>query len=239
MEKLSIIADHRERRSGVIEALGRFPDVALSVEPLDLGDYRMQVGPARFLFERKSMADLAGSIKDGRLLSQGCRLATGAMACGFRPAIILEGRSADLSGSGMGRAPVQGVLVRLTLFLGIPLLRSLDPDETARVMLYAGRQAARWGEPSRAARHFQGRRPTSKRRAQLDILQGIPGVGPGRAESLLRRFGSVEAVLTADPEALAAVDGIGKGMATAIRWAVSEGAAEYQAVESTLLAPRI
>jgi ERCC4-type nuclease len=227
MDKLEVIADHREGRSGVIESLGRFSDVALRVETLALGDYLWQAGSARFLFERKTMVDLAGSIKDGRLLSQGCRLATEAMAGGFRPAIILEGRSSDLANSGIRREPVQGVLVRLTMFLGIPLLRSLDADETARVMLYTGRQAARWGEPSRAARHFQGRRPTSKQRAQLDILQGIPGVGPGRAEALLRRFGSVEGVLTASPETLAEVDGIGSGVAAAIRWAVGERAAVY------------
>lgn len=52
-------------------------------------------------------------------------------------------------------------------------------------------------------------------------------VGPERATRLLEHFGSVEAVLTADAEALDAVPGIGKRTAQAMRWAVEEPRAVY------------
>ena len=41
------------------------------------------------------------------------------------------------------------------------------------------------------------------------ILQGLPGVGPERARALLDGFGSIAAVMAADAERLAGVDGIG------------------------------
>ena len=67
-----------------------------------------------------------------------------------------------------------------------------------------------------------GYRPKSKRRRQLFILQGLPGVGPERAERLLARFGRVEAAITASSGDLQSVDGIGKSIADKIRWVVSE-----------------
>ena len=61
------------------------------------------------------------------------------------------------------------------------------------------------------------------------MLQGLPGVGPGRAQLLLDHFGSVEAILTAATEELAAVHGIGKRTAHGIRWLVTEpGVADYK-----------
>jgi NAD-dependent DNA ligase len=53
-------------------------------------------------------------------------------------------------------------------------------------------------------------------------LQGLPGVGSEKAERLLARFGSVEAVISASSSELQTVDGIGKSIADKIKWAVSE-----------------
>ena len=69
--------------------------------------------------------------------------------------------------------------------------------------------------------------PKGKRKRQLHILQGLPGVSPARAERLLERFGSVESVLRADDEQLQNVPGISGRTAEAIRWAVSEDPGSY------------
>lgn len=92
-------------------------------------------------------------------------------------------------------------------------------------MVYAARQARAW---STGALPRRTRRPKGKRRAQLQMLQGLPGIGPGRAGRLLDTFGSVEAVLTASSHELIAVDGIGATTSDAIRWLVSEGPAQYR-----------
>jgi excinuclease UvrABC nuclease subunit len=50
----------------------------------------------------------------------------------------------------------------------------------------------------------------------LFILQGLPNVGPARAQTLLDAFGSTAAVMAAGSEGLASVDGIGETVAASI-----------------------
>jgi len=84
-------------------------------------------------------------------------------------------------------------------------------------MLYAARQLRR---TRRASAFRPGACPTARLRAQTYILQGLPGVGRELALRLLDHFGSVEAVMTADAEALQQLPGIGPRKATKIRWAL-------------------
>jgi ERCC4-type nuclease len=214
---IRIIADHREKNSGVIEALEGIEEVNVSIETLTLGDYQVD---NRLLFERKKLLDFANSIKDGRLFRQACNL----LSSPLKPVIILEGASSDLVSSKMRREAIQGAMINLTIILGLPVLRSLNPEESACLMLYAARQVKTIAGGAIAR---PGKRPKGKRKTQLHILQGLPGVGAQRAQHLLEVFGSVEAVLTASIQDLAAVDGVGKKTALAIRWAVSEKVALY------------
>ncbi len=217
---IHIIADDREQLSPVIEALRQQEGVKVSVSRLDLGDYRVN---DRLLFERKTMLDFAASIKDGRLFDQGIRLA----ASSLHKAIILEGNGRDLMNCGIRREALQGALITLSMFFGIPLLRSLNPEETAKMMIYADRQC-----DSLASHHspriVTGKRPRGKRKTQMRILQSFPGVGPSLAHNLLEQFGSVEAVLAADEHDLLNVAGIGTGRAKSIRWAVGESITLYE-----------
>ncbi len=94
------------------------------------------------------------------------------------------------------------------------LLRSAGPEETARLLVYLGRQAqqtAYGGLPR------PGYRPKGTRARQVFVLQGLPGVGPERAARLLDRFGSVQAIMTASAGALATVDGIAEKTAAKMR----------------------
>jgi DNA excision repair protein ERCC-4 len=206
---LVIHVDHREAGAPIVALLAACPDVRVEMRHLALGDYLVD---GRILFERKTLADLAKSIIDGRLFEQGIRLACQSIV----PVIILEGRS-EASCRGMTREAIQGALVMLTLVLGIPLLRSSGPEETARLILYASAQSRR---VVHRALPRQGKRPSGKRRTQLAILQELPGVGPDRAARLLSRFGSVVNVMNASFEELRQVPGIGSTVARAIRRAV-------------------
>jgi len=207
---IEIIADDRERNGGVIDRLRGHEKVSLVIERLPLGDYLID---EVLLIKRKTLPDLAASIKDGRLFGQAHRLTGWPLWKAFIP----EGTAADLAGSGMRREAIQGALIGLTLYLGIPLLRSQGPAETAQLILFAARQgrSAASGTVLRP-----GRRPRGKARIQTRVLQGLPGVGPQRARRLLETFGSVRGVVQADTEALAAVHGIGPATAETIRWAV-------------------
>lgn len=195
----------------------------MTVKRLKLGDYLVD---GRFLFERKTMPDLVVAIIDGRLFGQ----ALGLAATPWRPAIILEGTGRELAESGMRWEAVQGALVTVTLFCEIPLLRTRTPEETVRTMLFTARQAKAL---AMGALPRPGYRPRGKRARQLYILQGLPGIGPGRAQRLLARFGSVEAVMRAKAEDLRLVPGIGERIATALRWSVEEPRCGYLAVCSS------
>jgi DNA excision repair protein ERCC-4 len=211
---IHILADDRESRSPVIEALKQHEGVEVTVSRLELGDYLLD---GRLLFERKSMVDFAASLIDGRLFGQGIRLA----ASPLHKAMILEGNARDLISCGIRREALQGALIALTLFLGLPLLRSADAEETARLMLYADQQFESFASQT-PPRLFVGKRPRGKRKTQMRILQSLPGIGPSIAHNLLEQFGSVEAVLAAGEQALQEVAGIGAGRAKSIRWAVGE-----------------
>jgi len=111
---IGIIADDCERNGGVVDRLRAHEEVSLVVERLPLGDYLIDEA---LLIERKTLPDLVTSIKDGRLFRQAHRLA----ASPLWKALILEGTAADLAGSRMRREAIQGALIGLTLYLGIPL----------------------------------------------------------------------------------------------------------------------
>lgn len=94
---ISVQVDDRESRSAVLDALKEQDGVKIEVVRLSVGDYLID---DLFLFERKTLIDLAGSIKDGRLFSQGLRL----VGSPQRSALILD----ELAGiQGIGPATAE------------------------------------------------------------------------------------------------------------------------------------
>jgi ERCC4-type nuclease len=216
-ESVDVVADDRERVSGVIDSLRGIANVSVRIERLASGDY---LADRRILFERKTLQDLATSIVDGRLFKQMVRLAKS----NYKAVLILEGTGQNAESLGVRREALQGSLISISLILGIPVLRSMAPEETARLIVYAARQVASLGKEG-----YQraGYRPKSQKGRQLYILQGLPGVGHERALRLLEKFGSVEGVMRAGLDELQAVEGIGAKTADRIRWAVSEKIEPY------------
>jgi len=216
---VTIVADDREAAGGVIAALRGRADVSLSIARLPLGDYKVD---SAILFERKTVRDFAASVEDGRLFNQVKRLASSPL----KSALVIEGTSADMAATGMRREALQGALICVSIIFGLPVLRAMDADETARLMVYTARQIARLGTQGT---HRAGYRPKGRRKRQLFLLQGLPGVGPDRAARLLDHFGSVEAVYSADKEDLLGVAGVGRTTAEKIRWILQEGRQTYGA----------
>lgn len=214
---VTVKADDRERKSEVIKYLLDMKNVTVDVTRLSIGDY---LADNRLIFERKTLNDFAISIIDGRLFTQAIRLT----ASNHRGILILEGTGKDLSETGVRREAMQGALITVSLILGIPVLRSMNPSETANLIIYAARQIK---SVAKGILYRHGYQPKDKRKRQIFILQGLPGVGTERAKRLLDTFGSIEAVITAGSEELQSVDGIGKNIAEKIKWTVSEQAQPY------------
>jgi DNA excision repair protein ERCC-4 len=212
IENIQIVVDDRERSSGLVPELEKLERVLVKIEHLALGDYCVD---GAVLIERKSAADFARSLIDGRLFSQAVRMA----ASSLRPAYILEGSSAEWSGLGVSREALQGALVTLMLIFDIPVFRSSDPAESARLIVYIGSQLVRL----RDSEYVPYRQAKAKRKKsrQLRVLQSLPGVGPDRAKRLLERFGTVRACFGASTEEIMDVEGIGSKTAAAIEHVVN------------------
>jgi ERCC4-type nuclease len=205
-EIVDVVVDDREpvRYAELFRAAGA---AHVTVERLKVGDF---VVNRRWVFERKTIGDLCVSLVDGRLFRQAIRML---QAPGW-PVIVLEGGSKDAETCHVSCEAIQGALVMLSVFLGIPVLRSLDADETVRLVDYTVGQE--WRRSGGAAQRH-GYRPKRKKSRQLYVLQGLPGVGRERAEKLLETFGSVEGVMRAGEDELAAVAGVGKVTTRKIR----------------------
>ena len=217
-QPIRIWVDDREARgSGIASKLADMEGVSLIVKRLQTGDFLIE---GKAVLERKRVQDFLESLRQGRLFSQATRLA----ASPYRPFLILEGQSQEWRRAGVTREGIQGALVALAVGFGIPVLRSQNEDETARLILFTAQQLHSSPRPAirRPARRIQG-----KRARQIYVLTGIQRVGPARAKRLLDRFETIEGVMSASMESLAEVDGIGKQTAQRIHWAVHECVTPY------------
>lgn len=214
-----LTADIHEQASGVPRLLARMPSIQVVTAPLASGDY--SVGNTLGI-ERKTAADLARSIIDGRLFRQ-----AGALRRAYRrPFLLVEGLSDGAPVEGVSWPALRGALVSVAVSFGVPVLRSIDASDSAVMIATAARQL---DGPLDIPYVRPGYRPTGWQSRALYILQGLPDVGPRRARALLRRFGSVRAVAAADVSCLASVAGIGDALARSIREALDE--------DSTVRAP--
>jgi DNA excision repair protein ERCC-4 len=206
-EKVQIVVDDRERPSGVIEELEKADGIVVKIEHLSVGDYCVD---GAVLIERKTAADFVQSLIDGRLFGQAGRM----VSAPLRPAYIIEGTSAEWAGLGVSREALQGALVTLMLIFDVPVFRSSDPAESARLIFYIGSQLVRLRDPGYAP--YRQAKAKRKKTRQLRILQSLPGVGADRARKLLERFRTVRACFNASPTEWSEVEGIGPKTAAAI-----------------------
>lgn len=183
-DRIPVVADDRERRSGVVDALHTSGDFDVTVQRLAIGDYLVD---ERFLFERKTLPDLALSIQSGRLFRQALRLA---QVPRLRPALILEGTSARSTRLRHGVGGDPGCASDHRAVCGAPgiahpVARRNRANLALRGTPGACRRAGRVATAGSPAER-QGRSP------ETPVTKGLPGVGPARAARLLERFGMDE-----------------------------------------------
>tara|TARA_B110001452_G_scaffold250764_1_gene239261 strand:+ start:476 stop:3148 length:2673 start_codon:yes stop_codon:yes gene_type:complete len=126
-----ITIDHREANS-TLPAMLKLHGHQISMEHLTVGDIRIS---DRILIERKSARDLVDSLIDGRLIHQARRLHSAAP----RPLIIIESNETQR----VHPNAIHGAMAWITLDLGLPVIMTGSPEQTARFVSIAAKREAR------------------------------------------------------------------------------------------------
>ncbi len=211
-KEVDLKIDFREQRSGIISEIKKLSGVlTVELSTLSVGDY--WIGD-KIIVERKTLIDFLNSIKTGRIFHQAYRI----VQSDKNGLIILEGDKSMVDSSLMSRRAVQGVLIHLTVFLGIPVIRSLNIHETAALLIDICHQSQHQELPRQ--KHIisgtPGIRISKKQRQKLFLLQNITGIGAKKALSLLISFSTIENIMKASFADLTNVRGIGSRLANRI-----------------------
>jgi DNA excision repair protein ERCC-4 len=192
-----VVADIHERRSGLPQLLGE-RGATVRVEGLGVGDYHL---PGGAIVERKTVRGMHLGIVGGTFWPQLGRLRKVARLT----YLLIEG--CDLDNGPLSPAAVRGACLALD-DLGITVLRSADPADSA---LWLYRLAKRREYAPTRQRQAYAQRPKAETGspAAEAMLAAVPGISTVSARALLNRFGSVAAVLGAEPNDWEAVAGIG------------------------------
>lgn len=205
-----LAVDHAESHSAFLDAVRRSGVFDVRMVHLATGDYLIE---DEVLVERKSVADFNASLVDGRLFPQVARLAHSA----HRSLLLIDGQTADVM-PDVHPHSVEGALVSIAAMWRVPVLHASDPEQAVRLLRFLAEQVR--GPRHRVLRRLC-RKPKRLASKRLFLVQGLPGVGPALADRLLRHFGSVERIISADVSALTQVRGVGTKKAAHIRQLVA------------------
>jgi ERCC4-type nuclease len=199
-----IVADSREPIDGVPRRLIEL-GIAVERRVLWAGDY--EVGD-RAIVERKTVRGLHAAIAAGTFWPQ----IRGVRNAAKFPYLLIEGNNLD--DGPLGAAAIRGVCVAL-MDLGVNVLRSSDPKDSA---LWLHRLAERRAHVRYRNRPAYAQRPKREAGAPAAeaALASVPGISCVGARALLSHFGSLSALVEADPSEWQRVRGIGPARANAI-----------------------
>jgi ERCC4-type nuclease len=190
-----LIADYREKRSGLVQCLHR-----LGLEPafsrLDVGDYVVSNSIA---IERKTPLDLVSSILDGRFQDQLSRL----KAAYPLPMVLIVGGLAESVATSPNPSMVYSLIAKAVMNR-VNFVVFEDYSQAAEFI--------KWLIAETATEKKTGYGPLIRRKPKgtktyeqvYNVLTSLPGVGPVTAQKLIRSFGSLSKIFTSSESQLAA-----------------------------------
>ena len=208
-ETVEIVADQRELDSHIARDLSMRDGIETRLETLAVGDYVLS---DRVVVERKAVEDFLETLVGGdrSMFEQ-----VGAAARHYgRPVVIIEGEGLYERRNVHPNA-IRGAVASLAVDFGASVLRTTDTDETADLLEVIATREQETDDRSVSVHGEKGGKTLAEK--QEYVVSAVAEVGPVTARALLEHFGSVEAVMGADEEALQAVDGVGDVTAERIR----------------------
>jgi ERCC4-type nuclease len=188
-------------------------------ERLPLGDIILHdptqgegMGRDIVIFERKTLADLAASIRDGRYKEQSFRLIETATATGFHTHNIVYIIEGDLSRyderhSRITKTALQSAMVSLLYYKGFSVVRTMNVGETADFILHFADKVAKESadgtrpayDAEAAAATAQAYSEVSAKKEKRDyitrenigeiMLAQVPGISAKMASAILAKYG--------------------------------------------------
>ena len=158
------------------------------------------------IFERKTLADLAASIRDGRYKEQSFRLIETAAATGFNTHHIVYIIEGDLSRyderhTQITKTALQSAMVSLMYYKGFSVIRTMNVGETADFILHFADKVAKEGPISVAdttttATAYSEVSSKKEKRDYITrenigeiMLAQVPGISSKMAAAILAKYG--------------------------------------------------
>ena len=163
------------------------------------------------LFERKTLADLASSIRDGRYKEQSFRLIESAAATGFNTHHIIYIIEGDLSRyddryTQITKTALQSAMVSLMYYKGFSVVRTMNVGETADFILHFADKVTKEGPlsvadtgtatPTSTAQAYSEVSAKKEKRDYITrenigeiMLAQVPGVSAKMAAAILAKYG--------------------------------------------------
>ncbi len=201
---LRVIADEREKPSGVPEELERM-GVLVDYRVLDVADY--VVGD--YAIERKSTRDFVSSLFNGRLFDQAYRLGEAYQTI----ILIVEGNLESEVERLRNPRALWGALISAVLDFRLLCFFTRNQEQTAQFIFTLGKGGRYKGKPGGPPLVVRKPKVGDVRRVQLSIVGSLPNIGPRMADQLLSTYGTVRKVFAASVTEMAVGAGIGRSRA--------------------------
>ncbi len=213
-----VVADERERASGVPEELSKL-NVRVYFSQLPVADYVLNPEMA---VERKSVRDLVSSVYDSRLFYQVAKMS----ATYAKPFLLVEGDSKEVEGLARNLKSFYGAIANVSIAYGLRILYTANQKETALAIA----ELLNHARAKPLARMPSEVPPKAKTvpQQQLYLVSSIPGIGRKLAEKLLSKYGSPRKIMGLTAGELALTPGIGWKRAERIREMMDAKFTRYQ-----------
>lgn len=205
LDKLRIIIDERERKSGIPDLL-RAVGINIEMKTLPIGDY---IVAPETIVERKSIRDLVSSVFDGRLFDQCNRLKEHYQF----PIILMEGNVDEINEITENPLIFYGAVSTIALDFKIPIISTPSADHTAKLLVSMCSRK----ETPKGPFLKKIKKSNNVQKQQLTALSSLPGVGEKLSIRMLKKFGSPLRVFNANLAELTKVEGLGAARAKKIK----------------------
>jgi ERCC4-related helicase/ERCC4-type nuclease len=202
--EIKIYVDSRENSSKVVKDLYSL-NLNLLLKKLDVGDYILSNDVA---IEYKTVDDFVDSILDGRLISQLIELKRNFS----KPLVLIEGEKDIYTTRNIHPNAINGMLSTIAVNFRIPLLFTKNSKESSNLIYTIAKR-----EQIDSVKDFNPhteKKMFNVRDSQEYILSSLPNIGPNVGKALLREFGTIKNIVTADENQLQNVPKIGKKKAS-------------------------